>query len=92
MTTVKQTVHLITEQQREGLLKYLLNRPYREVAGAVEVLAKAPKTEINLEVPNEQSEDMVAQEESKVNTDTSEEANLEVVNSSTEELSVFNHA
>lgn len=92
MTMVKQTVHLITEQQREGLLKYLLNRPYREVAGAVEVLAKAPKTEINLEVPDEQSEDIVAQDESKVNTDTPEEANLEVVNSSTEELSVFSHA
>ncbi|NJN09542.1 MAG: hypothetical protein HC815_16785 [Richelia sp. RM1_1_1] len=78
--------------QREGLLKYLLNRPYREVAGAVEVLAKAPKTEINLEVPDEQSENIVAQDESEANTDTPKGTKSEVVTSSTEELSVFSHA
>ncbi len=66
MVKVKQKVYLITEQQRNGLLNYLLNRPYREVAGAIQLLAKAPTTEINLEVPDEQSEDMVTQEESKV--------------------------
>lgn len=92
MTTVKQTVHLITEQQREGLLKYLLNRPYREVAGAIEFLAKAPKTEINLEVPDEQSEDIATLEKSEANTDTLKEAKLEVVSYSAEELSVFSPA
>ncbi len=66
MAKVKQKVYLITEQQRNGLLNYLLNRPYREVAGAIQLLGKAPTTEINLEVPDEQSEGMVTQEESKV--------------------------
>jgi len=31
MAKVQQTVYLITEQQREALINYLQNRPFREV-------------------------------------------------------------
>ena len=82
MTRVKQTVYLMTEQQRDVLLNYLLNRPYREVAGAIQFLGKAPKTEINLEVPDEQSEDRVPQEESQAQIDAPEETKLELVETS----------
>ena len=36
MAKVKQKVYLMTEQQRDALLNYLLNQPYREVAGGVQ--------------------------------------------------------
>lgn len=90
MANVKQKVYLITEQQRNGVLNYLLDRPYREVAVAIQILAKAPTTEVNLEVPDEQLKDMVTQEESEVNMNNTIEGNkLELVTSSAEESSLF---
>ena len=92
MATVKKKVHLITEQQRNGLLKYLLDRPYREVAVAIQVLAQAPTTEVNMEVPDEQLENQSTQEESKINVDSLETSKLELVIPPAEELSVFTNA
>lgn len=63
MPIVQQKVYLITEQQREALLNYFFNRPYREVAGGVEFLTKAPTTVLNVEVP-EESERMSQEQES----------------------------
>lgn len=54
MTQVQQKVYLLTEQQRDALLNYLLNRPYREVAAGVEFLNNAPTTMLNIEIPDEQ--------------------------------------
>jgi hypothetical protein len=56
MTIVKQKVYLISEKQREALLNYLLDRPYREVAIAVQILAKAPSTNVDIDVPEEELE------------------------------------
>ncbi|MGF1481603.1 MAG: hypothetical protein ACFB4I_19320 [Cyanophyceae cyanobacterium] len=78
MATVKQKVYLITEQQRNALLNYLQNQPYREVALAVQFLAKAPSSEISLEAPDEQTEKTVAQETPQTNLN-SENLQLEVV-------------
>ena len=92
MAQVKQKVHLITEQQRNGLLNYLLNRPYREVAVAIQVLAQAPTTEVNLEVPDDQLETQSTQEEPRINADALQQSKLELVTPPTEELPVFTSA
>ncbi len=55
MSQVKQTVFLITERQRDGLIGYLQNRPYGEVAGAIQFLTNAPSAVLNVDVPDEQS-------------------------------------
>ncbi|MEA5621322.1 hypothetical protein VB711_26320 [Cronbergia sp. UHCC 0137] len=55
MSKVKQTVYLITERQRDGLIGYLQNCPYREVAGAIQFLTSAPSAVLNVDVPEEQS-------------------------------------
>lgn len=71
MATVKQKVYLISEKQREALLNYLLDRPYREVAIAVQILAKAPSTNVDIEVPDEDLEKVTAAlEEAEKNKDT----------------------
>lgn len=92
MATVKQKVHLITEQQRNGLLKYLLDRPYREVAVAIQILAQAPTTEVNMEVPDDQLETQSTQEESKINADALEQSKLELLTPPAEQLPVFTSA
>jgi hypothetical protein len=56
MSKVKQTVFLITERQRDGLIGYLQNRPYAEVAGAIQFLSNAPSAVLNVDVPEEKSE------------------------------------
>ena len=86
MAQVKQKVYLITEQQRDGLLNYLLNRPYKEVAAGVEFLNNAPTTTVNIEVPDE-VEKMASLQESK--TDIEKKSEIEVVNSAKEEEAVF---
>jgi len=86
MAQVKQKVYLITEQQRDGLLNYLLNRPYKEVAAGVEFLNNAPTTMVNIEVPNE-LKNTASSEESK--KEIEEKSEIEVVNSATEEVAVF---
>lgn len=90
MSKVKQKVYLLSEQQRNALLSYLLNQPYREVAGGVEFLQNAPTTIVNIEVPDERLESVAAVEKSK-SGDKEESTNeeVEVMNSSEEETAVF---
>jgi hypothetical protein len=82
MTTVKQKVFLITEDQRDGLMNYLMNRPYAEVANGVQFLTNAPTTILNVELPEEKSE----------NLDAEKEPQLETVPFSTDEALVLSHA
>ncbi len=60
---VERTVYLISEQQREALLGYLQDRPYREVAAGIQFLVNAPTASINVEIP-ETSNGLAAGEES----------------------------
>ncbi|GJD18426.1 hypothetical protein RIVM261_033820 [Rivularia sp. IAM M-261] len=90
MTKVKQKVYLISEQQRDALLNYLLNRPYREVAGGVQFLTNAPTTVLNLEVPEEESIGMQEPEESSVSEEQS--SKLEMVPSAPEQYAIFSPA
>ena len=55
MSKVERTVYLISEQQREALLGYLQNRPYREVAAGIQFLVNAPTASVNVDLPDEQS-------------------------------------
>lgn len=89
MTQVQQKVYLLTEQQRDALLNYLLNRPYREVATGVEFLNNAPTTMLNIELPDATSGNLPVTEESKSPIDTQDEDKVEVVNAPTQELAVF---
>ena len=41
MTVSQQKVYLITEAQRDALLSYLQERPYKEVAAGIEFLLNA---------------------------------------------------
>ena len=52
MAKVQQTVYLITEQQREALINYLQNRPFREVAVAIQFLTNAPNAVLNVDTPD----------------------------------------
>ncbi len=54
MTQVKQTVYLISEQQRSALLNYLQDRPFREVAAGIQFLMNAPTAALNVDVPEDQ--------------------------------------
>ncbi len=54
MSKVERTVYLISEQQREALLGYLQNRPYREVAAGVQFLVNAPTASVNVDIPDEE--------------------------------------
>lgn len=90
MAKVKQKVYLLSEQQRNALLNYLLSRPYREVAGGVEFLQNAPTTMVNIEVPDERVNSVVALEESKSgDKEESTDTEVEVINSSEEGTAVF---
>lgn len=48
MTTSQQRVYLITEAQKEALLSYMQNRPYKEVAAGIEFLMNAPTAVLNV--------------------------------------------
>ncbi|MHC5862796.1 hypothetical protein [Nostoc sp.] len=87
MTQVKQKVYLLTEQQRDGLLNYLLNRPYREVATGVVFLNNAPTTTLNIELPNEQLGSIPVEQESKSQVNAQEEEA-----SPKEEFAILSHA
>ncbi|WP_017653011.1 hypothetical protein [Fortiea contorta] len=89
MPTVQQKVYLITEQQHEGLMNYLLNRPYREVAAGVQFLTNAPTTILNVEVPEEKLANPDAEQASQSSNE--EEPAIEIVPASTQE-SVFGRA
>ena len=54
MSKVERTVYLVSEQQREALLSYLQNRPYREVAAGIQFLVNAPTASVNVDMPDEQ--------------------------------------
>lgn len=92
MAKVKQKVYLMTEQQRDALLNYLLNQPYREVAGGVQFLTNAPSTVLNLEVPEEGNANVSAEQETKSEAEASQEQNTNfatVQSAPEEELAVL---
>ena len=86
MSKVKQKVYLVTEQQRDALLNYLLNRPYREVAGGVQFLSNAPTTILDLEVPEDESVNMPIEQESRAKAD---QAQLQASTTQNEEFAVL---
>ncbi|MBD2451549.1 hypothetical protein H6G76_31420 [Nostoc sp. FACHB-152] len=88
MTTVQQKAYLLTEQQRDALLNYLLDRPYREVAAGVEFLKNAPSTILNIEVPEPQGS-TPTQGEPQSNGNTQQEVEVQVAPSSQEEFAVL---
>jgi hypothetical protein len=57
MTTTKRTVYLISEQQRNALLNYLQDRPYREVAMGIQLLLNAPTAKVDVELPDDPVEE-----------------------------------
>ncbi|BDA75222.1 hypothetical protein CAL7716_093880 [Calothrix sp. PCC 7716] len=77
---------MVTEQQRDALLDYLLSRPYREVAGGVQFLSNAPNTILDLEVPEDESANMPLQQKSTAEAD---QALLEASTTPAEEFAVL---
>ena len=74
MAKVKQTVYLITEQQRDAIVSYLQNRPYREVASGIQFLVNAPTAVLNVDTPEEgQSVEMGAAGEASEEIQRAEE-------------------
>jgi hypothetical protein len=63
MATIKRSVYLVSEQQRNALLNYLQDRPYREVAAGIEFLLNAPTANLNVDVPEEELAQMAAESE-----------------------------
>lgn len=61
--TASQKVYLITEAQRDALLSYLQERPYKEVAAGIEFLLNATTATLNTtsdnmpDAPSESSEE-----------------------------------
>lgn len=53
MATVKRSVYLVSEQQRNALLNYLKERPYQEVAAGIQMLLNAPTAQVDVEMPDE---------------------------------------
>lgn len=49
MAIKQQKVYLLTEAQRDGLLSYLQNRPYKEVAVGIQFLMSAPTAVLNVQ-------------------------------------------
>ena len=46
----QQKVYLIAEAQRDALISYLQERPYKEVANGIQFLASAPTAMLNITV------------------------------------------
>ena len=90
MPQIQKKVYLITQEQRDALLNYLLNRPYREVATGVDFLNNAPTTVVNLEVTNEQLGSMTGGTQTESQTKVEEEKEIQIPNAPTEKLGVFN--
>jgi hypothetical protein len=74
MAKVERTVYLISEQQREALVGYLQNRPYREVAAGIQFLVNAPTASVNVDLPEHGSMELPT------------EASVEAVEEETREL------
>ena len=89
MPQIQKKVYLITQEQRDALLNYLLNRPYREVATGVEFLNNAPTTMVNLQVTNEQLESIPGAPQLESQTKVQEEEEIQIANAPTEESGVF---
>jgi hypothetical protein len=90
MPQIQKKVYLITQEQRDALLNYLLNRPYREVATGVEFLNNAPTTMVNLQVTNEQLESITSATQPESQTKAQQEEEIQIANAPTEESGVFN--
>jgi hypothetical protein len=90
MPQIQKKVYLITQEQRDALLNYLLNRPYREVATGVEFLNNAPSTMINLQVPDEQLESISGETQPESQTKAQQEQEIQIANAPTEDNGVFN--
>jgi hypothetical protein len=63
MAKVERTVYLISEQQREALVGYLQNRPYREVAAGIQFLVNAPTASVNVDLPEDSAMELPAEAE-----------------------------
>ncbi|MEB3295181.1 MAG: hypothetical protein VKJ24_18665 [Synechococcales bacterium] len=72
MASVERTVYLISEQQREALLGYLQERPYREVAAGIQFLLNAPTASVNVDMPETSSLESGAASEETVEAETRE--------------------
>jgi len=90
MPQIQKKVYLITQEQRDALLNYLLNRPYREVATGVEFLNNAPSTMINLQVPDEQLESISGETQPESQPRAQGEGEIQIANAPTEDNGVFN--
>ncbi len=89
MPQIQKKVYLITQEQRDALLNYLLNRPYREVAAGVEFLKNAPNTMINLQVPDEQLESISGETQPESQTRAQGEEPIAIANAPLDESPVF---
>jgi hypothetical protein len=90
MPQIQKKVYLITQEQRDALLNYLLNRPYREVATGVEFLNNAPSTMVNLQVPDEQLQSISGETQPESQTKAQQEGEIQIANAPTEDNGVFN--
>ena len=52
MTASQQKVYLLTEVQRDALLSYLQERPYKEVAAGIEFLLNATTAMLSVQSDN----------------------------------------
>ncbi|QOV21962.1 hypothetical protein [Anabaenopsis elenkinii] len=89
MPQIQKKVYLITQEQRDALLNYLLNRPYREVAAGVEFLKNAPNTMINLQVPDDQLETISGETQPESQIKAQGEEAIAIANAPLEESPVF---
>jgi hypothetical protein len=72
MTASQQKVYLLTEVQRDALLSYLQERPYKEVAAGIEFLLNATTAMLNVQSDNaeETSESTLDPDVSEDNTES----------------------
>lgn len=49
METTQQKVYLLSASQRDALLSYLQERPYKEVANGIQFLLNAPTATLNVQ-------------------------------------------
>ena len=89
MPQIQKQVYLITQEQRDALLNYLLNRPYREVAAGVEFLKNAPNTMVNLQVPDDQLESISGETQAESQIKPQGEEPIAIANAPLEESRVF---
>ena len=89
MPQIQRKVYLITQEQRDALLNYLLNRPYREVAAGVEFLKNAPNTMVNLQVPDDQLESISGETQAESQIKPQGEEPIVIANAPVEESPVF---